>query len=186
MTGNLQHSNLNALDEDRHIFLATLHERLRAEFLNLPQEQQNQVLEIPAEKVKQRKIAISLLDSHLRGYSPREKWTNGLDQMVMLVDNPGHFLRLILDQRGEDIEDLVDLILDFEDGSHNDERYTDPARYDLLRRGAETFRKKGYHKMDYWGAMDQAGLRKSKLTIHDPLPLGQEQPKKTEKPPLQP
>ena len=82
-----------------------------------------------AEKVKQRKIAISLLDSHLRGYSPREKWTNGLDQMVMLVDNPGHFLRLILDQRGEDIEDLVDLILDFEDGSHNDERYTDPARH---------------------------------------------------------
>lgn len=168
-------------NEDRLNFLATLHDRLRAEFLNLPKEQQEQVLAIPKEKAKQRKIAISLLDSHLRGYSPREKWTNGLDQLVNLVDNPRHFLRLILDLRGEDIEDLVDLIMDFEDGSHDEERHTDPARYELLRRGAETFRSRGYHQMDYWRAMDQAANLKSKT-----LSKGEEKQTAKEKLALQP
>ena len=129
------------------IWLNHLHPKRKSAFLALSEDQRRMVMEVPEARRIGRLRALENLSREVNG---RNKWVEGLEALERILDTPGHFTQLVCSGKPERVEAVIDLLIDFQDGEHENTRHTDPFIYDLISKGYEKYQMLGYTLSERW------------------------------------
>lgn len=127
---------------DYEIWASKLHQKHKKELLELPEEY---LLVVKSRKNdKNRYTALSTLDHLHRGINSRNHWVTGLENLNEFYKNPGYFQQLANANERDDLEAMLDILIDFEIGLHDNVKNTDPCIFSLMEKTHAKFKQQGY------------------------------------------
>lgn len=133
---------------ENNAWVCGLPEKRQEEFFNLRDEEQALII---GRREQTRYTALRHLDHLRRGINSRNHWVEGVEQLQALVRNPYQPFTLSFDGKILEIEALIDILIDFRQGLHNNTKNTDPMLYRLIQDGNGIWQRLGYDKKNFMG-----------------------------------